>query len=60
LLDEATSAIDLDCERRILGRLRSLTPRPAILIIAHRGESLALCDRIVEIQAPINSAHRGD
>ena len=49
LLDEATSAIDLTSERRILGRLRALEPRPAILMIAHRGESLALCDRLVEM-----------
>jgi ATP-binding cassette subfamily C protein len=51
LLDEATSAIDLTSERRILNRLRELEPRPAILIIAHRGESLALCDRIIEMGA---------
>jgi ATP-binding cassette subfamily C protein len=49
LLDEATSAIDLKSEGRILERLRGLDPRPAILIIAHRGESLALCDRVIEM-----------
>ena len=47
--DEATSAIDLKSEGRILERLRGLDPRPAILIIAHRGESLALCDRVIEM-----------
>ncbi|HMI40541.1 MAG TPA: ABC transporter ATP-binding protein [Sphingomicrobium sp.] len=49
LLDEASSAIDLASERRILGRLRALSPRPAILIIAHRGESLGLCDHVIEL-----------
>jgi len=49
LLDEATSAIDLKSEKRILERLRGLVPRPAILIITHRGESLALCDRVIEM-----------
>lgn len=49
LLDEATSAIDLKSEGRILDRLRGLTPRPAMLIIAHRSESLALCDRVIEM-----------
>jgi ATP-binding cassette subfamily C protein len=54
LLDEATSAIDLVTERRILERLRGLAPRPAILIIAHRTESLALCDRVIEVDALAN------
>jgi ATP-binding cassette, subfamily C, bacterial len=49
LLDEATSAIDLTSERRILERLRELPNRPAVLVIAHRSESLALCDRVIEI-----------
>lgn len=49
ILDEATSAIDVAGERAILMRLRSLQPRPTILLIAHRGESLALCDRIVTL-----------
>lgn len=50
LLDEATSAIDLECERRILERLAGLNPRPAVLVIAHRRESLALCNRIIEMR----------
>jgi hypothetical protein len=31
--------------------LRALTPRPAVVIIAHRAESLALCDRVLRLQA---------
>ena len=50
LLDEATSAIDLASERRILERIARLEPRPAVLMIAHRGESLASCDRMIEIR----------
>jgi ATP-binding cassette subfamily C protein len=34
-------------ERAILARLRALTPRPVIILIAHRAESLALCDRVL-------------
>lgn len=48
VLDEATSAIDVDGERGILVRLHALTPRPTIVIIAHRAESLALCGQIFE------------
>lgn len=50
LLDEATSAIDLASEQRILKRLRALEPCPAILMIAHRRESLASCNRVVEVE----------
>ncbi len=49
ILDEATGAIDIAGERGILGRLRSLDPRPTIVMIAHRGESLAHCDRILTL-----------
>jgi ATP-binding cassette subfamily C protein len=45
VLDEATSAIDVAGERAILARLRALTPTPTIVLIAHRAESVALCDR---------------
>jgi ATP-binding cassette subfamily C protein len=50
VLDEATSAIDVAGERQILARLRALTPRPTIVIIAHRAESLALCDRVFRFE----------
>jgi ATP-binding cassette subfamily C protein len=50
VLDEATSAIDLDGERTILERLRRLQPRPTIVMIAHRPESLAFCDRILRLE----------
>lgn len=50
VLDEATSAIDVAGEREILARLRALDPRPSIVMIAHRAESLALCDRIIRIE----------
>ncbi|TCT08087.1 ATP-binding cassette domain-containing protein [Aquabacter spiritensis] len=49
ILDEATSAIDVVGEQAVLCRLRALTPRPAIVIVAHRTESLAACDRLIEI-----------
>ena len=51
LLDEATNAIDVAGERDILERLRALTPRPTIVVIAHRAESLALCDRLLRFEA---------
>jgi ATP-binding cassette subfamily C protein len=50
VLDEATSAIDIAGEREILTRLRALAPKPTIVIIAHRAESLALCDRVLRFE----------
>ena len=49
LLDEATSAIDLTGERLILERVRGSVPQLAILMIAHRSETLALTDRNIEL-----------
>jgi ATP-binding cassette subfamily C protein len=51
VLDEATNAIDVAGERNIFERLRALKLRPTIVIIAHRAESLALCDRVFRLEA---------
>lgn len=50
ILDEATSAIDLAGEREILLHLRNLPARPTIVLITHRRESLAMCDRLLEFR----------
>jgi ABC-type bacteriocin/lantibiotic exporter with double-glycine peptidase domain len=50
LLDEATSAIDVPAERKILKAIAGLKPRPTIVMIAHRDESLSFCDHVVRLQ----------
>jgi ATP-binding cassette, subfamily C, bacterial len=50
VLDEATSAIDVAAERKILKAIVGLNPRPTIVMIAHRQESLSSCDRILRLQ----------
>src|SRR5262249_22049544 len=50
ILDEATSALDVATERKILNRIVNLDPRPTIVMIAYRDQSLACCDRIVRLQ----------
>ena len=50
VMDEATNAIDVDGERRLLERLAALEPRPTIIMIAHRTESMALCERVVRME----------
>ena len=47
VMDEATNAIDVDGERTVLERVLATRPRPTIVIVAHRAETLALCDRVV-------------
>jgi ATP-binding cassette subfamily C protein len=49
LLDEATNAIDVEGEGAILEALAALTPRTTILLVAHRAESLRLCQEILEL-----------
>jgi ATP-binding cassette subfamily C protein len=47
ILDEATNAVGVEAEKSILERLVRLEPRPTIVIIAHRPESLRPCDRLL-------------
>lgn len=50
VLDEATNAIDVRGETEILDRLYKLSPRPTVLIVAHRASSLDFCDRVLELR----------
>ncbi|MEI9997242.1 MAG: ABC transporter ATP-binding protein [Rhizomicrobium sp.] len=50
VMDEATNAIDIAGERALLERLLATAPRPTIVMIAHRAESLALCDHVVRME----------
>jgi ABC-type multidrug transport system fused ATPase/permease subunit len=50
ILDEATAALDPESEAQVVQRLRSLDPRPAALVVAHRKSSLAHCDSVVSIR----------
>ena len=50
VLDEATSAIDVPAERKIIKAILDLKPRPTIVMIAHRDQSLACCDRVLRLE----------
>jgi ABC-type multidrug transport system fused ATPase/permease subunit len=50
ILDEATNAIDIAGERELFARLSGLKPRPTVVVIAHRIESLSLCDRVLVLE----------
>ena len=47
MLDEATSAIDIEGEHALFERLLLATSRPTIVMMAHRFESLRHCQRIL-------------
>ena len=51
VLDEAMSAIDVPTERKIIKAILDLKPRPTIIMIAHRDQSLASCDRMLRLQS---------
>lgn len=50
VLDEATNALDLPSEARILARIAELDWNPTVLIVAHRPEALAHCTRILRFE----------
>jgi ATP-binding cassette subfamily C protein len=50
ILDEATAALDAESEAALFERLRSIEPRPAALLVAHRESTLAYCDSTLRIR----------
>jgi ABC-type bacteriocin/lantibiotic exporter with double-glycine peptidase domain len=44
ILDEATNALDLDFEKRIIKNLHSIKKNKIIIIISHRKETKKSCD----------------
>ena len=51
VLDEATSALDYRSERIVLHNLLRLGRNLTIVMIAHRLSALAVCDRVVVMEA---------
>lgn len=47
VLDEATSYLGVDCERRVVGRIGSL--EVTRIVVAHRPDSINMCDRVIEL-----------
>lgn len=62
LMDEPTSSLDEEAERVVLETLRALKGKLTVVVAAHRVSTLALCDRIVELERsphlPCQSAER--
>ncbi len=47
ILDDSTSAIDVEIEERIHGSLKELLRKRTTIVIAHRLSTIALADRVV-------------
>ena len=52
VLDEATSALDAETERDVIETMRAVTAdrSKTLLVIAHRGAILDVCDRVFELR----------
>lgn len=50
VLDEATSSLDYDNERKIMEVIKKLKGKKTIIIISHRENTLTFCDTIYEIK----------
>ncbi|CAK0773046.1 putative ABC transporter ATP-binding protein [Gammaproteobacteria bacterium] len=63
VLDEATSQLDLAAESTLLKAIRTLSPDLTLILVAHRLETLAKCDAVIDLCAylPVNvsSNHPG-
>ena len=49
ILDEATNALDIETENKIINSISALK-NITIVLVTHRNESLKICDQIYEIQ----------
>ncbi|WP_235925945.1 ABC transporter ATP-binding protein [Actinokineospora pegani] len=52
ILDDVTSAVDVDTEREILARVRARAPETALVFVSHRPAVVAAADRVVRLAAP--------
>ena len=51
VLDEATSALDMQTEAAVIDRIASAESGVTIIMIAHRLDTLATCDRVVKLES---------
>ncbi len=49
LLDEPTSGLDRESQARVLGAIEALRGSRSVLLVTHRREALAICDRVIEL-----------
>ena len=50
MLDEATSSLDLETEKKIMDDISYLKKNKTLIIVSHRQSTISQCDRIFEIK----------
>lgn len=50
ILDESTSALDIDLETRVLEGIRNLRPKRSCLVITHRLSALQICSKVLKLK----------
>ena len=64
ILDESTSALDMNTEKLLVEMIRSISKGKTIIIVAHRLSTLKYCDRILEVKknniSPYGDTHSSD
>ena len=48
ILDETTSGIQIEMEKKILTSIRNFFPDITIILISHRDKSLEICDEVIK------------
>lgn len=56
LFDEATSALDPETEQALNNAISSISGQKTIIVIAHKESSLRMCDVVIRIERPRQSA----
>ena len=50
ILDEATSSLDEETEKKVIKGLQMLSPKPTCIVITHRRSILEYCDREIKLE----------
>jgi ATP-binding cassette, subfamily B, bacterial len=50
ILDEATSSLDMETEKKVLRTIGELKPSPTCVVITHRATALEICSRVFKIK----------
>ena len=57
ILDEATSSLDLDTEKKLIDTIQNIKHGKTIIIISHRLSTLKICDQILKIKVKNLNIH---
>jgi ATP-binding cassette, subfamily B, bacterial PglK len=50
ILDEATSSLDFENEKKILSTIQSFVGKKTIIIVSHKESTLSFCDKVYKVQ----------